>query len=319
MPDPCVVGVDMGGTKLLAGAIDETLTVRHRAHRTLAGLDQDALLDIAVDAVEEIRAASRVPILAYGFGIPATIDRRRGVAIQAVHLPLHDVPFAAVMGERLGLPVVVDNDANVAALAEHRAGAAKGTRDSVTLTLGTGIGSGLVLDDRLYRGATGAGGELGHMVIDLDGPVCPCGNRGCLEAIVSGTALARDGREAAAREPRSALGRALAEGNEITGALVTDLAHAGDSAAREVVERAGAALGVGIANIANVLEPEVVVIGGGVIGAGELLLEPARDELKRRALAPARDTVRVVAAHFGAEAGMIGAALLAFEYVGAMG
>jgi glucokinase len=296
-----------------------SLTVHHRAHRTLAGLDQDALLETAVDAVQEIRDAGDLQIAAVGFGIPATIDRRRGIAVQAVHLPLKDLPFGAVMGERLGLPVVVDNDANVAALAEHRAGAAQGASDSVTLTIGTGIGSGLVLSDAVYRGATGAGGEIGHMVVDLDGPACPCGNRGCLETLVSGTALAREGRAAAVDAPHSALGRALEEGRDITGALVTDLAHAGDAASREVVTRAGVALGVGLANIVNVLEPEVIVIGGGVIGAGELLLAPAREEMRRRALPPGRDNVRVVAAQFGAEAGMVGAALLALETVGSDG
>jgi glucokinase len=315
MAAPCVVGVDMGGTKLLAGALDENLNVHHRAQRDVRDLDQDGVLGAVVDAVEEVRAASASTIVAAGFGIPCTIDQRRGVAVQAVNLPLANVPFRDLMAERLAVPVYVDNDANAAALAEHRFGAARGTRHSVTLTIGTGIGGGLVLDDVLYRGAVGAGAELGHMVVEMDGPRCQgnCPNRGCLEAMASGTALAREARAAAERTPESQLGRAAASGREITGALVTELAADGDKASREVLALVGRRLGVGIANLVNIFNPEVVVVGGGVMGAGELLLEPARAEMAARALRPNRELVRVVQARFGAEAGMVGAAALAFD------
>jgi glucokinase len=319
MAAPCVVGVDMGGTKLLAGALDENLDVHHRAHRDMRELDQEALLAAVVDAVEEVRAASEVPAAAVGFGIPCTIDQTRGMAVQAVNLPLHDVPFRDLMAERLGLPVFVDNDANVAALAEHRFGAARGTRHSVTLTVGTGIGGGLVLDDRLYRGAVGAGAELGHMVVDMDGPPCQgnCPNRGCLEAVASGTALAREATAAAARVPESALGEAAASGREVTGALVTELAHDGDSVSREVIALIGRRLGAGISSLVNVFNPEAVIVGGGVMGAGDLLLDPARAEVAWRALRPQRDLVQILPARFGAEAGMIGAAALAFDELAA--
>jgi glucokinase len=315
MAASCVVGVDMGGTKLLAGALDENLNVHHRALRDMRGLDQEALLDAVVSAVEELRTASESPLRSVGFGIPCTIDQVRGVAVQAVNLPLADVPFRDVMAERLGIPVFVDNDANAAALAEHRFGAARGTRHSVTLTVGTGIGGGLVLDDELYRGAVGAAAELGHMVVDMDGPPCQgnCPNRGCLEAVASGTALAREARAAAEAAPGSALGRAAASGREVTGALVTELAHDGDQTSREVLALIGRRLGVGISSLVNTFNPEVVVIGGGVMGAGELLLGPARAEMVSRALPPGRDLVQVVAARFGAEAGMVGAATLALE------
>jgi glucokinase len=315
MAAPSVVGVDMGGSKLLAGALDENLNVHHRALRDMRGLGQEELLDAVVSAVEEVREASEVQLGAVGFGIPCTIDQVRGVAVQAVNLPLADVPFRDLMAERLGLPVFVDNDANVAALAEHRFGAARGTRHSVTLTVGTGIGGGLVLDDELYRGAVGAAAELGHMVVDMDGPPCQgnCPNRGCLEAVASGTALAREARAAAEAVPDSALGRAAASGREVTGALVTELAHDGDETSREVLALIGRRLGVGIASLVNIFNPEAVVIGGGVMGAGELLLGPARAEMAWRALPPGRDLVSVVAARFGAEAGMVGAATLALE------
>jgi glucokinase len=315
MPAACVVGVDMGGSKLLAGTVDDNLGVHRRARREIQGLDQEALLTTVVDAVRELLADADPAAEGVGFGIPCTIDQRRGVAVQAVNLALADVPFGDMMAERLDLPVFVDNDANAAALAEHRFGAAQGARHSVTLTVGTGIGGGLVLNDRVYRGWQGAGAELGHMVVDLDGPPCQgnCPNRGCLEAVASGTALEREARETAAAAPESALGRALAEGRELHGALVSELAHDGDEAAVGVLTLIGRRLGVGIANIVNVFNPEVVVLGGGVLGAGELLLGPARDEMRARALPPGRDSVRVVAAGFGAEAGMVGAAALALD------
>jgi glucokinase len=318
MAAPCVVGVDLGGTKLLAGALDENLTVHHRVRRVTHGLDRDALLDTAVSAVQEARETVDGPVAGVGFGIPCTIDQERGMAVQAVNLPLTDVPFRDLMAERLGLPVWVDNDANVAALAEHRFGAARGARHTVMLTIGTGIGGGLVLDDEVYRGSVGAAAELGHMVVEIDGPPCQgnCPNRGCLEAVASGTALAREAGVAASSHPSSALGRAAASGRALGGALVTELAHDGDPVARDVLALIGSRLGVGVANYVNIFNPEYVVLGGGVMGAGELLLEPVRAEVAARALPPGRDLVRVVTARFGGEAGMVGAAVLAWDGVG---
>ncbi|WP_354698669.1 Glucokinase [Paraconexibacter sp. AEG42_29] len=315
MPPPCVIGVDLGGTKLLAGTVDRELNVHHRAHRPAAGGDRSAVLDRVVDAVEEAIAAAPGDVLGVGFGIPSLIDRVRGVAVSTVHLPIADVPFRDIMVERLGLPVVVDNDANVAMLAEHRFGAAASTDHAVLITIGTGIGSGIVVDGKLVRGAVGAAAELGHMVIDLDGPPCQgnCPNRGCMEALVSGSALGRAGLAAAAADPRGALAAAVATGRLMTGALVTELAHDGDPAATECLRAAGVALGVGLANIVNIFNPEVVVIGGGVIAAGDLLLEPARAEMRARALSPSRDIARIVPARFGAESGMLGAAVLAYD------
>jgi glucokinase len=315
MSPECVIGVDLGGTKLLAGVVDGDLNVHHRVHRPVHGLGQRELLDVAVEAVEEARAASASDVAGVGFGIPCLIDQRRGMATMAVNLPLRDVPFRDLMAERLGLPVEVDNDANVAAIAEWRAGAAQGATDAVVLTIGTGIGGGLILNGAPYRGAIGAGAELGHITIDLDGPPCQghCPNNGCLETLASGTALAREGRRIAGERPDSALGRVLAEGREISGALVTELAHDGDAAAIEALTLIGTNLGVGIASFLNVFNPDVVVIGGGVIAAGELLLAPARAEAARRALPTMTRHARIVAAQFGTEAGLVGAAALALE------
>jgi glucokinase len=189
----------------------------------------------------------------------------------------------------------------------------------VLLTIGTGIGGGLVVGGRLVRGALGAGAELGHMVIDLHGPPCQgnCPNRGCLEALASGTALAAEAERLARDRPGSALGAALRSGRTITGVLATELAHDGDPAARDALAVVGRRLGVGIANLVNILNPEVVVVGGGVIAAGDLLLEPARGEVAARALSPSRELVRIVPARFGAESGMLGAAALALDGIGA--
>ena len=321
MPSRRVIGVDMGGTKLLAGAVDGGLGVHHRVQRPLFGLDQPELLATVESAVAEVRENAGAEIAAVGFGIPSLIDRRTGVSVVAVNLPLDHVPFADVMNERLDIPVFVDNDANMAALAEHRAGAAVGASEVVVMTIGTGIGGGLILGGELYRGWVGSGAELGHMVIEMDGPRCQgnCPNRGCIESLASGTALAREARRMAHEQPDSGLGRALSDGRELAGPLVTELAHDGDEAAVEVLRLVGSRLGVAIASYVNIFNPQVVVIGGGVIGAGELLLGPARAQVAERALPPSRDEVRIVAARFGVEAGMIGAAALAIDGLEARG
>jgi len=315
MPGRRTIGVDMGGSKLLAGAVDSSLSVHHRAQRSFTRHDVSYLFDTVVDAVEETRAGAGGEVAAVGFGIPSLIDQRTGTAVVAVNLPLHHIMFGDVMAERLDLPVFVDNDANLAALAEHRAGAARGFNEAVVLTVGTGIGGGLILRGELYRGAIGSAGELGHVVIDLNGPPCGpnCPNHGCVEAMASGTALAREAQRIARERPRSGLGRALAEGRELAGPLVTELAHDGDDAAIETIATIGRYLGVAITSFVNTFNPEVVVIGGGVMGAGELLLGPVRAEVAARALEPSRDLVEIVPAAFGVEAGMIGAAALAFD------
>ncbi|MEA2285944.1 MAG: glucokinase [Solirubrobacteraceae bacterium] len=312
MADACVIGVDLGGTKLLAGTVDADLRVHHRAYRLAR---RDAVIDTIVEAVEEAREASAGEIAAVGVGIPCLIEPRRGVAMACNHLPLVDVPVRALLAERLGLPVVLDNDANAALFAEARFGAARGASHVVMLTLGTGIGGGLLVDGRILRGASGAAGELGHISIERQGPPCPgnCPNRGCLEAFVSGPALAAAGGRAAEAEPGSGLGQALAGGREIMGPLVTELAHDGDAVAREVLAGLGRDLGVGIVSLVNIFNPEVVVIGGGLVAAGDFLLEPARATVAERAVVPARDQVRIVAARFGDESGMLGAAAMAFE------
>ena len=314
MPPRRVIGIDAGGTKLLGGVVDEGLVVHHRVRRLWRGGDRAETLDIFVEAVEEVRAAAP-DVEAVGFGIPALVEWDLGVSRWSTHLPLADVPFRDLMSERLGLPVVVDNDANVALLAENRFGAARDCAHAVLVALGTGIGSGLLIDGKIYRGSRGLGAEIGHMVVDLHGPNCQgeCPGRGCLEVMASGSAIGREGVAAARRAPASELGRRLADGREITGGIVTELAHDGDEAARAVLAEIGHRLGYGLVGVVNVFNPEVIVIGGGAIAAGELLLEPARAVVLERALPPAREAVSIVPAHFGDESGMLGAALLALD------
>jgi glucokinase len=304
------IGVDLGGTKMLVGVLAGTESL-YEQREASKGQTEDELVELLVREIEEARDA-RPDVAAVGLGIPATIDHDRGVAVAAVNLPLSNLPIRDIVSERTGLPVFVDNDGNVAALAEYLYGAAQGMPHMVMLTVGTGIGGGLILGGQIYRGSTGAGAELGHVVIQVDGPPCQgnCPNHGCVEALASGTALGREGRAAAESAADSALGKALADGEEVDGRVVTEAALAGDKTAIEVFELIGSRLGVACSSFANVFQPNAIVVGGGVIAAGDLLLEPARREVRERALTPMNQTP-ILEATLGNDAGMIGAAALA--------
>jgi len=305
------IGVDLGGTKMLLGVLDSGGETVWESRERSAGESESELVELLLREIEEARG-ERNGIEAVGLGIPARIDHEKGIALSAVNLPIEDLPIRDIVVERAGLPTFVDNDANVAALAEQLYGAARGTRNAVLLTIGTGIGGGLVLGGEIYRGSIGAGAELGHMSIEMDGPPCQgsCRGRGCIETFASGTAIGREGRAAAEREPDSAIGKLLAAGNQVDGKAVTVAAKDGDETSIGVLEQAGRRLGVGLANLANIFEPEVIVIGGGVMAAGDLLLDPARAELHARALQPMNETP-VVPAQLSEDAGMIGAAAMA--------
>lgn len=304
------IGVDLGGTKMAVGVLDGTETL-WESREASTGQTEDELVELLVREVGEAREA-RPEAVAVGLGIPATIDHDSGVAVSAVNLPLADLPIRDLVRERVGLPVFVDNDANVAALAEYLYGAAQGKPNTVMLTVGTGIGGGLILNGEVYRGATGAGAELGHTVIQVDGPPCQgnCPNHGCVEALASGTALGREGLAAAESAPDSALGKVLAAGEKVDGTAVTKAALAGDQTAIEVFDLIGGRLGVACTSFANIFQPDAIVVGGGVIAAGDLLLDPARREVRERALTPMNRTP-ILEATLGNDAGMIGAAALA--------
>jgi len=313
------IGVDLGGTKMLVGVLDSRGEVVHRRSVGSADLSEEELLG-TLEAELRTALEARPAAAAIGLGVPCTIDRSRGICVNAVNLPLRDVHLREIVAERIGLPTSIDNDGNVAVLAEHRRGAARGARNVVMLTIGTGIGGGLILDGQAFRGTRGAGAELGHVVVDLDGPRCQgsCPNHGCIEAIASGTALGREAEEAATLWPDSALGQAARGGERVDARLVTELALDGDGVSVEVVATVGRRLGAALSGLANVFDPDVILLGGGVMAAGDLLLEPAREEFRGRALPP-QNEAPIEAAALGADAGMIGAAILALEELGEAG
>jgi glucokinase len=292
-----VIGVDVGGTKTLAAVSSRDGSIEKQVTHETDVSSQDALLAGLDAIVEEIRGDDEIAAL--GFGIPSRVDQRSGRAVASVNIPLADVDFRERMRERHGIPVGIDNDANAATIGEWHAGAAKGARNVVMLTLGTGVGGGLILDGRPFRGTTGVGAELGHIVIGLDGPPCGCGGHGHLESYVAGPVADRAARKLYGKN---------SDGHELV-----ERGRKGEREAVEALAEIGRRLGAGIATFVNLFEPEIVVVGGGFGTAGELLLGPAREVLAHQGLEPARDTVRLVSAELGFYAGVIGAGMIAFE------
>jgi glucokinase len=305
------IGADLGGTNLAVGVMGDGELALWEDQVPSRGYSQEQVIDLLVREVERARAA-RPAVAAVGLGIPARIDFERGFAIDTVNLDFEEFPVRDLVSGRTGLPAFVDNDGNVAMMAEALFGAAKGARNALMLTLGTGVGGGIWIDGRTYRGASGAAAELGHTVVEIDGPPCQgnCPGRGCIEAFASGTGIAKLGVQAAEDEPGSALGEIAAAGGVITAREVNEAATAGDAGAIAVVAKVGHYLGTGLVSLANIFEPEVIVLGGGAMAFGDLLLEPVRREVAGRALSPMNATP-VVAATLGPAAGMIGAAALA--------
>ncbi len=312
------IGVDVGGTKIAGGvvAVDGTLIARQELPTES---DQPAAIVAAiVKVVNELRATAPAAA-AIGCGAAGLVDSAAGVILGAPNLAYRNLPLRTLVQDRCGLPVVIDNDANVAALGEASFGAGAGVRDQVMVTVGTGVGGGIVIGDAIYRGHHGVGAELGHIVVDPNGPVCGCGNRGCLEALASGTALGRMARERAAAGRSSGDDAArvleLAGGDvdAITGEIVGSAAVRGDALALACVRDLAWWLGVGLASFVNVFDPGIVVVGGGVTdGLGEILLEPARASMRSFVVGRAwRTEPPVVQARLGNDAGIVGAATLA--------
>jgi len=325
-PGRTIIGVDIGGTKVAAALLRGRLP--EPGARTLAEVETPAVLERFTAATDGSSAAaclrgieeclSRLfaaagKVDAIGVGVASCVDYAAGRVVHSVNLPLGDVPLRDELERAFGVPVALDNDATAATVGEHTYGAGIGAREMLMLTLGTGVGGGIICGGRPYRGFSGAAAELGHLTLDLDGPDCPadCPNRGCLEAYVAGPAMGVAARAAAEAEPGSGLGRALAAGEPVDGPLLSRLGIAGDPVAAEVLARIGALLGAGLTTLVNIFNPELIVIGGGAAESGELLLGPARRVIAERALPPARDQVRVTGAALGPDAGLIGAAALA--------
>ena len=310
-----MIGVDVGGTKVAVAAIIDG-AVAEAVERPTELSNGRALLDGIESAFSEVVERAGPPA-AVGVGVPSQIDFATGCVVASVNIPLAGVELREELGLRFGVPVFVDNDANCAALAEAQVTPGEPARHLVMYTLGTGVGGGVIIDGRIFRGTTGLGGELGHVVVDENGPECPgnCPNRGCLEAFCSGTALERDATEAGRARPDSELGRRVAERGVVKGREVVEAARDGDRDSLRLLERLGRQLGVGIAGAVNIFEPQHVVIGGGLSRAGDLFIDGARDEAASRALPAIFEKVSISLARAGPDAGVIGAGLLAAHEV----
>ena len=305
------IGIDLGGTNIAVGGVDD----HHRivAEASLpAGAHRPAeqvVADMCRAAELALDKAGLTPAdcASIGVGTPGTCDPERGVVVRAYNLNWFDVPVCAMLTAHFGLPARLSNDANCAALAETVAGAAVGCRNMMLITLGTGVGGGIIVDGRIVSGLGGAGGEPGHSLLVLDGEPCTCGRRGCWEVYASATALIRQGREAAAAHPTSLLNRYP----ELTGRDVFDAADAGDEAAQAVLERYYVYVAAGITDLVNILSPEMVLIGGGISRQGERLLRPIRRYVAANCFGgESRPRPIIQAAQLGNEAGIIGAAAL---------
>lgn len=313
-PGPAI-GIDVGGTKTAALLVDRDGTVLGREVRSTPADDERATLATMVEAARAVAGAGPAAV---GVGIAAAgmVDRN-GRLRYAPNLSWRDVPLATHLGGELGLTAVADNDVNAAAWGEYLHGAGQGARNLLMVSVGTGIGGGIVLDGRLYRGANGFAGEIGHVVVDPMGPRCGCGNRGCWEQLASGTAITRAGRRAAVRHPHSSLlERAGGDPQAVTGDVVTEAAREGDTVSRGIFVEVGHRLGVGMAGFVNVIDPDLIVVGGGASEAGDLLLAPARDAYRRSVEGvDHRPDVPIVQAALGGDSGAIGAAALVFDQI----
>lgn len=313
-----IIGVDLGGTKISAGAVsqDGARTVGLRSIETQAELGADAVVDriigliegVILDATQET-SATRKDFIGIGIGAPGPLDRTNGIVIVAPNLGWRDFPLRDRVTSRLGLPATLDNDANCATVGEWWLGAARGGRNVVGITIGTGIGGGLILNGELYHGSSDVAGEIGHTTIDMNGRHCECGNYGCLEAYASGPAIATRAREALVREDTASMLPSMVDSqlDRITAELVYQAAKKGDALANEIVRDTARYLGAGIATLLNVVNPDIVVVAGGVTYAGEALFGPLRAEVRRRAFKPAVQAARIVPAELTGTAGVVGA------------
>ena len=313
-----IVGVDLGGTNIVAGAMTADGS-RHLAMRSIptnASVGDEGVAErivalvegVILDSMEQTDCARR-DFIGIGVGAPGPLDRERGIVLVAPNLGWKDFPLAPRIQSRLNLPTTLDNDANCATFGEWWQGAARGGTNVVGLTIGTGIGGGLILNGALYHGSSDMAGEIGHTTIDLNGRHCKCGNYGCLEAYASAPAIATRAREVLVREEGVSAIPSMVKGKfeDITAQIVYDAATAGDPIANEIVRDTARYLGAGVANLLNIFNPDIVVIAGGVTAAGDALFVPLRAEVRRRAFTPAVQAVRIVPGELPGTAGVVGA------------
>lgn len=303
-PDSAVIGIDLGGTNVRAGLVlSDGRVVRRESRPTGADRGPGRVIETIAQLALSVRGGDRVA--GVGIGSPGPLDAEAGVVVDAPNLAgWRDVPLGPLLSRLVSLPVRVENDANAAALGEAFRGAGRGSKSLVCITLGTGIGGGIVLSGDIVRGASGVGGEIGHVTMDPRGPRCGCGNDGCLEAYASATALVRGARARLAAGAASA----LRDDESLTAASIALAARSGDALAASLLGGAGTMLGIAVANLAHLLNPDTVVFSGGLSGAGEPLFGPLRAEFRRRAFPRAFAAVRIALAELGDDAGIVGAA-----------
>ncbi|MHB8170239.1 MAG: ROK family protein [Thermincolia bacterium] len=310
--NPHIIGMDLGGTNIKAALLDQQGNILAKKEiPTQADQGSEAVIDRMVGLAKGLHPQGG-SVLGVGIGIPGVLDYSNGKVIFAPNIHWRDVAVKALMEEKLGLPVYLDNDANAAALGEKWCGAARGGQNVVVVTIGTGIGGGVIVNGRIYRGSGGSAGEIGHTVVMENGPQCNCGKKGCLETLTAAPAIVRMAGEAvgAGKSPLLA-GLTTIEAKDVFAA-----ASKGDLGALEVVEKAAYYLGMSIANVVNLLNPELVVVGGGVARAGEMLFKPLRKRVREWALEVPAETAQVIPAQLGNDAGSVGAGAIVLEEQG---
>jgi glucokinase len=311
-----ILGVDLGGTNIVVGAARaDGSHVSTRSEPTRADQGADAVVERMARMVDTVmaqtmaeRGVKRDAFVGVGIGAPGPLDREKGIVIVTPNLGWKNFPLRDRISKAVGLPATLDNDANCATVGEWWLGAARGGKNVIGVTIGTGIGGGLILNGQLYHGASDVAGEIGHITIDSTGRLCGCGNYGCLEAYASGPAIAQRARELLAGDEPSSLTKTVnGELDQLTARIVYDAAKEGDFLARLVVRDTARFLGAGVANLLNIFNPDVVVLAGGVAMAGDTLFEPLRAEVRRRAFRPAVEACRIVPGTLGDAAGVLGA------------
>jgi glucokinase len=314
-----VLAIDIGGTKIAMAIISEQGEILARQNQpTSASQGPQAVIERLLSGIDQLLIESHLrpsQLNSISLATAGVIDTKRGLVTTSPNLPdWHNVPLRSIVAERYKLTTFLINDADAAALGEHRFGAGQGLKTLILLTLGTGIGGGIIIDGKLYLGSTGSAAEIGHMVIEANGPKCACGRKGCLEALASGTAVAREAISHIRRGGQSALTK-MTDGKieNITAETVHLAAKDGDSLSLEVIDQAAYYLGVGVVNLVNIFNPEMVIIGGSMADMGDLLLQPVRAMVTERVFPLFAQTVRIVPARLGNYAGLFGAASYALE------
>ena len=315
---PPIGGIDLGATKILSVVVSETGSLLSEDVRpTMSDEGHEAVIGhMAASLRKALAKAGIAEDKLGGIGVcaPGPIDHAHGIVTRPPNLPgWHDVPLASRIAEAFGVPCVLENDANCAAIAEHRWGAGRGSQHMLFLTLSSGVGGGIIVNGALYRGASGLAGEVGHITVNTHGPSCGCGRRGCLEAYASGLAITRQGLRLVAKHPDSPLARLVKEDPPLSAILIHEAADKGDEGARELVREAGYNLGIGLASLVNIFNPQVVVLGGGLTKMGDLYLGPMREAIQNECFPQAWRDLRIAVGELGDKAPALGAAAIALE------